>query len=139
MTPLPLARHFKTCVANFGVLGNVAKSISAPNFGVASPHTKLGNVAKSISGPTMIAHPACFGYVVDHCRLNDAQKELMKQIEGEPHARMSGSPDVAQLLGWLIEVTGAKKCLEVGVFKGFSTLAFALAVPEDGKPTTFTR
>ncbi|CAG0897975.1 unnamed protein product [Darwinula stevensoni] len=37
------------------------------------------------------------------------------------------------LLQMLVKVTGAKNCLEVGMFTGFSTLSMAEALPEDGR------
>jgi predicted O-methyltransferase YrrM len=33
----------------------------------------------------------------------------------------------------IVKLTGAKKVLEVGVFTGFTTLAFAEALPDDGR------
>ena len=33
----------------------------------------------------------------------------------------------------LVKATGAKNCLEVGMFTGFSTLSMAEALPEDGR------
>ena len=46
---------------------------------------------------------------------------------------MAASPDEVQLLGLLIEILGAKNAVEVGVFTGYSLLATALALPDDGK------
>lgn len=40
-------------------------------------------------------------------------------------ARMSGEPNEAQFLAWLIKLIGAKKVVEVGVFLGATTLAIA--------------
>lgn len=41
-----------------------------------------------------------------------------------------------RFLGMLIAISGAKKVLEVGTFTGFSALAMASALPEDGKLIT---
>jgi caffeoyl-CoA O-methyltransferase len=46
---------------------------------------------------------------------------------------MAASPDEVQLLGLLIEMLGAKNAVEVGVFTGYSLLATALALPDNGK------
>ena len=46
---------------------------------------------------------------------------------------MQSSADEAQLLGMLLKMAGAKRTIEVGVFTGYSLLATALALPEDGK------
>jgi predicted O-methyltransferase YrrM len=64
---------------------------------------------------------------------SDAQRALRDQIDKESEAGMSGAPDESSFFGWLIGLTGAKKVLEVGVFRGATTLAMALALPADGK------
>ncbi|KAJ4758681.1 Caffeoyl-CoA O-methyltransferase [Rhynchospora pubera] len=46
---------------------------------------------------------------------------------------MAGSPDEIQLLQMLLKVLNAKTAIEIGVFTGYSLLATALALPEDGK------
>lgn len=43
------------------------------------------------------------------------------------------SPEQGQLMGFLIELIGATKTLEIGVYTGYSALAVALALPETGK------
>jgi hypothetical protein len=48
-------------------------------------------------------------------------------------AGMAASPDEVQLFGLLVEMLGAKNAIEVGVFTGYSLLATALALPDDGK------
>lgn len=42
-------------------------------------------------------------------------------------------PEQGQFMRWLVELMGARKTLEVGVFTGYSSLSVALALPEDGK------
>lgn len=46
---------------------------------------------------------------------------------------MGLTPESAQLLALLARLMGAKRVLEVGTFTGYSTLALALALPEDGE------
>jgi predicted O-methyltransferase YrrM len=48
-------------------------------------------------------------------------------------ARMQINPEQGQFMQLLVELIGAKKTLEVGVFTGYSSLAVALALPADGK------
>lgn len=65
-------------------------------------------------------------------RQTEEQKMLEKRIEHEPRAMMSGAPDEAQFLAWLLELMpvpeGAEghKVLEIGVFRGSTTLALGL-------------
>ena len=46
--------------------------------------------------------------------------------------RMMGGRDSAEMMKNFIRMTNAKRGIEVGVFTGYTTLAFALTVPEDG-------
>nr|AIE77049.1 anthocyanin methyltransferase [Petunia integrifolia subsp. inflata] len=46
---------------------------------------------------------------------------------------MGVPPDEAQFLSMLLKIMNAKKTMEIGVFTGYSLLATALALPEDGK------
>ena len=50
-----------------------------------------------------------------------------------PRASMQISPEVGQLLGILVRILGARRCLEIGTFTGYSALAVALALPENGR------
>jgi caffeoyl-CoA O-methyltransferase len=46
---------------------------------------------------------------------------------------MQVSPEQGQCLQLLVKLMGARRCLEVGVFTGYSSLCVALALPADGK------
>ncbi|HKD23033.1 MAG TPA: class I SAM-dependent methyltransferase, partial [Rhizomicrobium sp.] len=41
--------------------------------------------------------------------------------------------DQGAFMGVLVKAMGAKRCLEIGVFTGYSALSVALALPADGK------
>lgn len=51
-------------------------------------------------------------------------------------ANMQVAPEQAQFLQLLIQVIGARTILELGTFTGYSALAMALALPEDGELIT---
>jgi predicted O-methyltransferase YrrM len=64
---------------------------------------------------------------------------LAKLREATDHlaeGSMRSSAEQAQLLAFLIELTGARHVLEVGCFTGYTALAMALALPPDGRLTT---
>jgi predicted O-methyltransferase YrrM len=46
---------------------------------------------------------------------------------------MQISPEQGQFMALLARLIGARECLEVGVFTGYSSLATALALPDDGR------
>lgn len=48
---------------------------------------------------------------------------------------MQISPEQGQFMGLLIELLGAKKTLDIGTYTGYSALAVALSLPENGKIT----
>jgi caffeoyl-CoA O-methyltransferase len=53
-----------------------------------------------------------------------------------PFGRMLSGPVEGQLLQILIKISGAKICLEVGTFTGYSALNIASALPIDGRLIT---
>jgi len=46
---------------------------------------------------------------------------------------MQISPDQGQFMALLVRLIGARRCLEIGTFTGYSALAVALALPADGR------
>ena len=60
-------------------------------------------------------------------------KSLREETAKLPSSMMQISPEQGQFMGLLVGLIGAKKALEVGVYTGYSSLAVALALPEDGK------
>jgi caffeoyl-CoA O-methyltransferase len=48
-------------------------------------------------------------------------------------AGMQIGADQGQFMALLTKLTGARRCLEIGVFTGYSSISVALALPPDGK------
>lgn len=46
---------------------------------------------------------------------------------------MATSPDEGQFLSMLLKLIKGKNTMEIGVYTGYSLLATALALPQDGK------
>lgn len=65
------------------------------------------------------------------------EPEVLQKLREQTHkmsmSQMQISPEQGQFMRLLVELIGAKKTLEVGVFTGYSTLSVALALPGNGK------
>ncbi|MEH2023396.1 class I SAM-dependent methyltransferase [Nostoc sp.] len=59
--------------------------------------------------------------------------KLRQETANHPRSGMQISPEQGQFMSLLVQLIGAKKTLEVGVFTGYSSLSIALALPDDGK------
>ena len=57
---------------------------------------------------------------------------LRAETATHPQAGMQIAPEQGALLTLLTELVGARRCLEIGTFTGYSSLAVALALPPDG-------
>lgn len=73
-------------------------------------------------------------YVVE---VGTREPEVLARLRAEtaalPEHRMQVAPEQGAFLAMLVELIGARRCLEVGTFTGYSSLAVALALPEDGR------
>lgn len=63
----------------------------------------------------------------------DVQKKMYDSAMLDDHAMLNTPFHQLKFLEFLIKIMGAKKIIEIGVFRGVSTLSFALCLPEDGK------
>src|SRR5580765_7737283 len=63
----------------------------------------------------------------------DIARRLRDETQQLENAQMQIGPDQGQFMQLLVQLMGAKKTLEVGVFTGYSSLWVALALPPDGK------
>jgi predicted O-methyltransferase YrrM len=62
-----------------------------------------------------------------------ALAQLREETQQLPGSGMQISPEQGQLMRLLVELIGARRCLEVGVFTGYSSISVALALPEGGR------
>jgi len=71
--------------------------------------------------------------IANSVREPDILTRLREETLQHPLVNMQVSPEQGQLMGLLVQLIGAKKCLEVGVFTGYSALVVALNLPDDGR------
>lgn len=62
----------------------------------------------------------------------EVMRRLREETASHPQANMQIAPEQGQLMALLVRLIGARRTLEVGVFTGYSALAVALALPDDG-------
>jgi predicted O-methyltransferase YrrM len=63
----------------------------------------------------------------------DVLARLREETAGIPQHDMQIAPEEGALLALLVELVGARRCIEVGTFTGYSSTAIALALPADGR------
>jgi caffeoyl-CoA O-methyltransferase len=75
-----------------------------------------------------------YRYLVEHSvREPQVLRELREETAKLPMAGMQIGPDQGQFMALLVKLMGARRCLEVGVFTGYSSLSVALALPPEGR------
>jgi predicted O-methyltransferase YrrM len=72
---------------------------------------------------------------VDMLRETALQKRLRDETAKLPNGGMQISPDQGAFLAMLVKLMTVKRALEIGAFTGYSGLAIASALPQDGKLT----
>lgn len=65
------------------------------------------------------------------------EPEILQQLREEtaryPGAQMQVAPEQGQFMALLVQLLGATKTIEIGVFTGYSALCVALSLPAHGK------
>jgi predicted O-methyltransferase YrrM len=60
-------------------------------------------------------------------------RKLREETADHPAARFHIPPEHGQFMAFLVQLMGARRTIEIGVFTGYSSLAVALALPADGR------
>ncbi len=66
-------------------------------------------------------------------RSTPLEQRLRAETAALPRGTMQIGPDQAAFMAMLVRVSGTRRALEIGTFTGYSALAVAAALPEDGK------
>ncbi|XP_031130627.1 uncharacterized protein LOC116032261 isoform X3 [Ipomoea triloba] len=108
-------RHFTNCFINSLATKSHAFSHNQIRAWKPDVDTVVSDNAKYGGKQIISVTPRLYDYILGNVR--------------EPEV----SPDQAQLLAMLVQVQGAKRCIEVGIYTGYSSLAIALVLPEQGR------
>jgi predicted O-methyltransferase YrrM len=87
-----------------------------------------------MSNKTMGMSDDLAAYILEFgTREPDVLARLREETAGIPQHDMQIAPEEGALLALLVELIGARRCIEVGTFTGYSSTAIALALPADGR------
>ncbi|WP_394559107.1 class I SAM-dependent methyltransferase [Aquipseudomonas alcaligenes] len=85
---------------------------------------------------TLNLDDALYQYLLD---VSLRESPLLKRLRDEtallPMSRWQIAPEQGQFMALLVQISGARKILEIGTFTGYSALCMAQAMPEDGQLT----
>jgi len=83
---------------------------------------------------TLLLPQKVYDYVLrSSSRESPALAGLREATASLPDSEMQIGSDQGQLMAFLVKLIGARRCIEVGTYTGYSALAVALALPSDGK------
>ena len=87
-----------------------------------------------MSRRTLTLNDTLYQYLLDTSLREHAELAALREAtRTHPRAGMQISPEQGQFMALLVTLIGARRTIEVGVFTGYSALAVALALPEDGR------
>lgn len=87
-----------------------------------------------MSRRTIVLHDGLYDYYRAHAVRDEPVLEALRDETAKlPQAGFQISAEQGQFMRFLVAAIGAKRCLEVGTFTGYSALCVALALPADGE------
>jgi predicted O-methyltransferase YrrM len=87
-----------------------------------------------MSNKTLALDDRLYDYLLSvSLREPDILARLREETSNRADAEMQIAPEQGQFMALLLKLIGARRCLEVGTFTGYSALICALALPEDGQ------
>jgi caffeoyl-CoA O-methyltransferase len=87
-----------------------------------------------MSNRTLSMTDSLYDYLLNtSLRETEIQKKLRLQTASMEGSQMQIAPEQGQFMGFLVRLMGVRRALEVGVYTGYSSLAVALAMPEQGR------
>ena len=92
------------------------------------------NGMRTVSNRTLNLDEALYQYLLS-VSLREAPllQALREETAADPMHNMQIAPEQGQFMSLLAKLIGARRCIEVGVFTGYSSLAVGLALPDDGE------
>ncbi|CAI9103687.1 OLC1v1002218C1 [Oldenlandia corymbosa var. corymbosa] len=122
------------CNKHVSSKGDIASvSLQSPSVPITSDAVAVASDRKYGSKQVISLSPCLYDYILTNVREPEILRELREETSNMRGSQMQVSPDQAQLLAMLVEILGAKKCIELGVYTGYSSLAIALVLPEGGR------
>lgn len=125
---LPILQSGRGLIVSRPICYNVKALKSAPNSDTVVAADNSYGRKEVIS-----VNPRLYDYLLANVREPKILRELREETATMHGSQMQVSPDQAQLLAMLVQILGAEKCIEVGVYTGYSSLAVALVLPEGGQ------
>ncbi|HET6655824.1 MAG TPA: class I SAM-dependent methyltransferase [Gammaproteobacteria bacterium] len=87
-----------------------------------------------MSNRTINLNGELYQYLLDvSVREPGVLRRLREETGRLQNSNMQISPEQGRLLALLVQVMGARRCIEIGVFTGYSSLSVAMALPADGR------
>ncbi|HET7587535.1 MAG TPA: class I SAM-dependent methyltransferase [Gammaproteobacteria bacterium] len=87
-----------------------------------------------MSNRTINLNGELYQYLLDvSVREPGVLRRLREETARLENSNMQIAPEQGRLLALLVQIIGAHRCIEVGVFTGYSSLSVAMALPDDGR------